>query len=72
MIAENMQKCVSMFNEGKTNVHEEQHSGSSSYIAEEMMCCIDENFCSNRRFLISHLPINYQNISRSLLHEILI
>ncbi|GBN81083.1 hypothetical protein AVEN_205016-1 [Araneus ventricosus] len=63
-------KWVRMFNEGRENVHDEERSGHPSLITEELVRCIDEKVRSNRRFAISDLSMNFQNISRSLLHEI--
>ncbi|GBN97898.1 hypothetical protein AVEN_171224-1 [Araneus ventricosus] len=40
-------------------------------ITEELVRCIDERVRSDRRFAISDLSKNFQNISRSLLQEIL-
>ncbi|GBO33215.1 hypothetical protein AVEN_30887-1 [Araneus ventricosus] len=65
-----VRKWVRMFNEGRENVHDEERSGSPSLITEELVLCIDEKVRSNRRFTISDLSMNFQNISRSLLHEI--
>ncbi|GBL76826.1 hypothetical protein AVEN_53485-1 [Araneus ventricosus] len=65
-----VQKWVRMFNEERRIVHDEERSGSPSLIAQELMRCIDEKVHSNRRFTISDLSMNFQNISRSLLHEI--
>ncbi|GBN56466.1 hypothetical protein AVEN_49512-1 [Araneus ventricosus] len=63
-------KWVRMFNEGRENVHDEKRSGRPSLATEELVRCIDERDRSNRRFAISDLLKNFQNISRSLLHEI--
>ncbi|GBM07295.1 hypothetical protein AVEN_16274-1 [Araneus ventricosus] len=42
----------------------------SAVITEELVRCIDEKVRSNRRFTISDLSMNFQNILLSLLHEI--
>lgn len=65
-----VRKWVRMFNEGRENVHDEERSGRPSLITEELVRCIDEQVRSNRRFTISDLSMHFQNISRSLLHEI--
>ncbi|GBO46363.1 hypothetical protein AVEN_177273-1 [Araneus ventricosus] len=65
-----VRKWVRMFNEGRENVHDEERSGSPSLITEELVLCIDEKVRSNRRFTISDLSMNFQNISLSLIHEI--
>ncbi|GBN85481.1 hypothetical protein AVEN_96752-1 [Araneus ventricosus] len=63
-------KWVRMFNQGRENVHDEERSGCPSLITEELVRCIDEKVRTNMRFAISDLSMNFQNISRSLLHEI--
>lgn len=64
-----VRKWVRMFNEGRENVHDEERSGRPSLITEELRC-IDEKVRSNKRYTISDLSMNFPNISRSLLHEI--
>ncbi|GBN80751.1 hypothetical protein AVEN_143146-1 [Araneus ventricosus] len=63
---------VRMFKEGRENVHDVEHRGRPSLITEELVGHLDEKVRSNSRFTIFDLSMNFQNISRSLLHEIVI
>ncbi|GBL71410.1 hypothetical protein AVEN_143506-1 [Araneus ventricosus] len=65
-----VRKWVRMLNEGRKNVHDEERSGRPTLTTEELVGHLDEKVLSNRRFTITDLSMNFQNISRSLLHEI--
>ncbi|GFY03005.1 histone-lysine N-methyltransferase SETMAR [Trichonephila clavipes] len=58
------------FNEGRSEVHDEERSGRPSLITEELVHVIDEKIKENRKFTISALPMEFPQISRSLMHEI--
>jgi hypothetical protein len=60
-----------MFNEGRTNVHDEERSGHPSLITEDLKKQIDEQIRRDRRLTLDELHEKFPQISRSLLHEIL-
>jgi F0F1-type ATP synthase membrane subunit b/b' len=60
-----------MFNEGRTNVHDEERSGRQSIITEDLKKQIDEQIRQDRRSTLDELHEKFPKISRSLLHEII-
>jgi hypothetical protein len=44
-----------MFNEGRTNVHDEDRSGRPSLITEDLKNRIDQHIRTNRLYLFTHL-----------------
>jgi transposase len=62
-----VRKSCRMFNEGTTNVHDEERSGRPSRITEDLKKQIRQD----RRSTLDELHEKLPQISRSLLHEIL-
>jgi hypothetical protein len=60
-----------MFNEGRTNVHDEEQSGRPSFITEDFKKQNDEQIRQDRPSTLDELHEKFHQISRSLLHEIL-
>ncbi|GFT58095.1 histone-lysine N-methyltransferase SETMAR [Trichonephila clavipes] len=65
-----VRKWVRQFNEGRSEVHDEERSGRPSFITEELVHAIDEKIKENRKFTFSALAMEFPQISRSLMHEI--
>jgi transposase len=66
-----VRKWCQMFNEGRTNVHDEERSGRPSPITEDLKKQIDEQIRQDRRSTLDELHEKFPQISRSLLPEIL-
>jgi transposase len=66
-----VKKWCRMFNEGRTNVHDEERSGRPSLITEDLKKQTDEQIRHDRRSTLDELHDKFPQISRSLLHEIL-
>jgi hypothetical protein len=66
-----MGKWCRMFNEGRTNVHDEERSGRPSLITEDLKKQIDEQIRQDRRSTLDELHEKFLQISRSILDEIL-
>jgi transposase len=60
-----------MFNDSRTNVHDEQGSGRPYLITEDLKKQIDEQIRQDRRSTLDELHEKFPQISLSLLHEIL-
>jgi hypothetical protein len=65
-----VRKWCRMFNEGRTNVHDEERSGRPSLSTEDLKKQIDEHIRQDRRSTLEELHEKFPQISRSLLHEI--
>jgi transposase len=65
-----VRKWCRMFNEGRTNIHDEERSGRPSLITEDLKKQIDEQIRQDRRSTLDELHEKIPQISRSLLHEI--
>lgn len=63
------QWCI-MFKNGRTNVHDEERSGRPTIVTDELVVKINEKIHENRRFTIMEFSLEFPQISRSLLHEI--
>ena len=63
------QWCV-MFKNGRTNVHDEERSGRPTIVTDELVAKIKEKIRENCRFTITEFSLEFPQISRSLLHEI--
>jgi transposase len=71
MSESSVRKWCRMFNEGRTNVHDEAGSGCPSLITEDLKKQIDEQIRQDRRSTLDELHEKFPQISQSLLHEIL-
>ena len=65
-----VRKCVRMFNEGRENVHDEERSGRPSLVNHELMRNVNERVRDDRHFTNSDLSLNFPQISRTLLYDI--
>lgn len=65
-----IRRWVRQFNEGRDPVHDNERSGRSCLVNEELVRAVEELVKGNRRFTISDLSTKFPQISRSLLHEI--
>jgi len=59
-----------MFKNGRTNIHDEERSGRPTIVNDELVAKINEKFHEKRRFTIKEFSLEFPQISRSLLHEI--
>ena len=59
-----------MFKNGCTNVHDEEPSGRPTIVTDELVAKINEKIHENRCFTITEFLLEFPQISRSLLHEI--
>lgn len=65
-----VRRWVRQFNGGRSDVHDEERSGRPPLVTEELVHAIDDKIQENRRFTISALAMDFPQISRSLMHEI--
>ena len=65
-----VRKCVRIFNEGQENVHDEARSGRPSLVNDDLVRKFNERMREDRRFTISDLSIQFPEISRTLLYDI--
>jgi len=65
-----VRKWVRMFNEGRENVHDEARSGRPSLVNDDLVRKFNERVRDDRRFTISDLSLQFPQISRTLLHDI--
>jgi len=65
-----VRKWVRMFNEGRENVHDEARSGRPSFVNDDLVRKVNERVRDDRRFTISDLSLNFPQISRTLLYDI--
>jgi hypothetical protein len=64
-------RWVRHFNEGRENAHADPWSGRQSVVNEALVRTGEEKIQENRRSTISSLSLQFPQILRSLLHEIL-
>ena len=65
-----VRRWVRQFNEGRDQVHDEERCGRPSLVTDELVHAIEENHKQNHKFTISALAMEFPQISRSLIHEI--
>ena len=65
-----VRRWVRLFNEGRTNVHDEERTGRPSLISDVLVQEVEKKIHENRRFTMTSLAKHFPQISRSLLHEI--
>src|SRR5215469_1487733 len=63
------QWCI-MFKNGHTNVHDEERCGLPTIVTDELVAKINGKIHENCRFTITEFSLEFPQISRSLLHEI--
>jgi hypothetical protein len=66
MNGSNVRKWCRMFNEGRTNVLDEERSGRPSLITEDLKNRIDQHIRTNRRFTLDGIHEKFPQISRSV------
>ncbi|KAJ4444150.1 hypothetical protein ANN_05939 [Periplaneta americana] len=66
----NVRKWCEMFNNGRTNVHDETRPGRPSLITEDLKTKVNNRILQDRRTSLDELHIAFRDISRSLLGEI--
>ncbi|KAJ4425723.1 hypothetical protein ANN_27919 [Periplaneta americana] len=66
----NVRKWCEMFNNGRTNVHDETRPGHPSLITEDLKTKVNDRILQDRRTSLDELHIAFPDISRSLLGEI--
>ena len=59
-----------MFKEGRTNVHDEERSGQRSVIKDDLVEKMNTTIRGNRRFTISELSLEFPQVSRSVIYDI--
>ncbi|GFV93808.1 HTH_48 domain-containing protein [Trichonephila clavipes] len=65
-----VRKWVRAFKDGRTNIHDEERSGRSSVISDELIQKVDCKVKENRRFTISSSAEKFPAVSRGVLYEI--
>jgi len=60
-----------MFNEGRENVHDEALSGCPSLVNDDLVRKVNKRVRDDRRFTISDLSLDFPQISRTLLYNII-
>lgn len=60
-----------LFQGGKTNFHDEEYSGRSSLITDDLSEKIDNQIFENCCFTVSQLTLIFLNVSRSVILEVL-
>ncbi|KAJ4446940.1 hypothetical protein ANN_13642 [Periplaneta americana] len=66
----NVRKWCEIFNNGRTNVHDETRAGRPSLITEDLKTKVNDRILQDRRTSFDELHIAFPDISRSLLGEI--
>lgn len=59
-----------LFKEGRTNVHDDKRSGRPSVVTDDLVEKVNAKVRENRRFTISEISIQFPEVSRALIHEI--
>jgi hypothetical protein len=65
-----VRKWIRKFNEGRDNMHDEPRSGRPSVVSDDLVRAVETKFYEDRRFTISSLSLHFQQISRTVLYEI--
>ena len=65
-----VRKLVRKFNEGRDNVQEEPRSGRPFVDSDDLVRAVEAKVCEDRWFTISSLSLHFQQISRTVLNEI--
>ena len=65
-----VRKWVRMFKEGRENVHDEARSGRPCLVNDDLVRKFNERVRDDRRFTISDLFLDFPQISRTLLYDI--
>jgi hypothetical protein len=60
-----------MFKDGQTNVQDEERSGQTSVLEDDLVQSVDQKFCERQRFTISERLCEFPHISHAVLYEII-
>lgn len=66
----NVRKWCRLFNEGRTNIHDDERSGRPTVKSEDLVQKVDDEIRQNRRFTIDELHEKFQQVSRSVIYAI--
>ncbi|KAG8287931.1 hypothetical protein J6590_027270 [Homalodisca vitripennis] len=61
-----VRKWVKMFNGDRTNMHDENRSGRPSLVTDNLVRAVDQTIQENRRFTMTKLSDDFEQISRTL------
>ena len=64
-----VRKWVQMFNDGRTNVHDEARSGRPSLVNDDLVRKVKERVRDDRHFTISDLSLQFPQISKTLHYD---
>jgi hypothetical protein len=56
---------------GQTNFHDEERSGWSSVVSDDLVHIVDQKVCERQHFTISELSHEFPEISHIVLYEII-
>ncbi|GBM73899.1 hypothetical protein AVEN_217240-1 [Araneus ventricosus] len=65
-----VRKWVRQFNDGRTIVHDEARSGRPFVVNDGLVAKVNEKIRENRQFTIRMLYVEFPQISKTVLHEI--
>jgi hypothetical protein len=65
-----VKKWVRKFNEDHDNMYEEPYSSRPSVVSDDLVRVVKAEICEDRQFTISSLSLHFQQISRTVLYEI--
>jgi hypothetical protein len=66
----NVKQWCHLFEEGRTNVYDEEHNGRPSVITDDLVEKVNTTLCGNGRFTISELSLELPQVSRSVIYNI--
>jgi hypothetical protein len=70
MSDEMVRKWVRKFNKGHDNLHDELQGGQPSVVSDDLVHAVEAKISEDRRFTILSLALHFQQISRTVLYEI--
>ncbi|GFX12845.1 HTH_48 domain-containing protein [Trichonephila clavipes] len=65
-----VRKGVRKSKDERTSVHDEERSGQSSVITEDLMQAVETKISENRRFKITTLSLEFPDVSWSVVYKI--
>jgi transposase len=71
MSEETVRQWCRMFEDGQTDVHDEERSGQPSVVRDDLVQSVDQKTCERWRFTISELSCEFSQISLTVLYEII-
>ncbi len=70
MSIQRVRKWCQLFDEGRKEVTNLAHSGTPSVVTDDLVLCIDERICEDRRVTFDDLEFDFQTISRGTFYSI--